>query len=433
MQNLGIEVAIEQAFGLQSAAGADGSELAGKTFGNSVHEYAGGLRYRIPFGAGHQVWISGTAGEHAFVFTSPSDCSGCRAMLHIPDTIYRFGRPGIGLRLELPGDFYRSRPAPAIATSSTRAARTWTDTSRTGPSAAWMSTWRWATGSRPIWKIRGSGQLRRYFYDMHSKAGDAYLAGGAIRPSTGPSAWGWPFSWAAASSRPGRPHLRRPHAPAIPPAGTGHSTHMRIQRPVGKTFSRAAAVLLAAGVLGCSGGGGPDVAGDVCHKADSCQALSGISAAQCKTLIDTSLTSRSGGARTDLENAYRACIGMTDCDGFRACVDGLMGGSGTGSGGSAGGTSGGTGGSADIGTGGSAAGGSGGSSAGRRYRRSAAGGSTGGNAAGGGAAAAAAAVPEAVRPAAEAERPAPQERGPGRAARERAAQGRAASRRRRSW
>ena len=29
-------------------------------------------------------------------------------------------------------------------------------------------------------EIRGSGQLRRYFYDMHSKAGDAYLAGGAI-------------------------------------------------------------------------------------------------------------------------------------------------------------------------------------------------------------------------------------------------------------
>ena len=160
---------------------------------------------------------------------------------------------------------------------------------------------------------------------------------------------------------------------------------MRIQRPVGKTFSRAAAVLLAAGVLGCSGGGGPDIAGDVCHKADSCQALSGISAAQCKTLIDTSLTSRSGGARTDLENAYRACIGMTDCDGFRACVDGLMGGSGTGSGGSAGGTSGGTGGSADIGTGGSAAGGSGGSPAGGTGG-SAAGGSTGGNAAGGGAA-----------------------------------------------
>src|SRR6185503_9242587 len=104
MQHLGIEIAIEQAFGLRSSAGADGSALAGKTFGNSVHEYAGGLRYRIPFGAGHQFWISGTAGEHAFVFTSPSDCSGCRAMLHIPDTIYRYARPAIGLRMAVTGD-----------------------------------------------------------------------------------------------------------------------------------------------------------------------------------------------------------------------------------------------------------------------------------------------------------------------------------------
>ena len=105
IQHLGIEAAIEQAFGLRSAAGTDGSALAGRTFGNAVHDYAGGLRYRIPFGAGHQVWISGTVGEHAFVFTSPSDCSDCRAMLHIPDIVYRYGRPGIGLRLELPADF----------------------------------------------------------------------------------------------------------------------------------------------------------------------------------------------------------------------------------------------------------------------------------------------------------------------------------------
>lgn len=54
MQHLGVEVGIEQAFGLRSEAGTDGSALAGKTFGNSVHEYAGGLRYRIPFGAGHR-------------------------------------------------------------------------------------------------------------------------------------------------------------------------------------------------------------------------------------------------------------------------------------------------------------------------------------------------------------------------------------------
>jgi glucosylceramidase len=158
---------------------------------------------------------------------------------------------------------------------------------------------------------------------------------------------------------------------------------MRIQWTVRKTLSRAA-VLLAVAMGGCNGGGGPDVAGDVCHKADSCQALSGISAAQCKDLINTSLTSRSGGARTDLESAYRACVAMTACDGFRACVDGLMQGGGTGSGGSAAGTGGGTGGDAITGTGGvagSAIGGSGGSAAGDTGGSAA--GGTGGSATGG--------------------------------------------------
>ena len=40
IQHLGIEAAIEQAFGLRSAAGTDGSALADRTFGNTVHDYA---------------------------------------------------------------------------------------------------------------------------------------------------------------------------------------------------------------------------------------------------------------------------------------------------------------------------------------------------------------------------------------------------------
>ena len=179
MQHLGIEVGIEQAFGLRSAAGTDGSALAGKTFGNSVHEYEGGLRYRIPFGAGHQVWISGTAGEHAFVFTSPSDCGDCRAMLHIPDTVYRYGRPGIGLRLELPGDFsftlgggYRY----LLNAGGAHLDGYFPHRTVGGVDADLALGYRITANV----EVRASGQLRRYFYDMHSKAGDAFIAGGAI-------------------------------------------------------------------------------------------------------------------------------------------------------------------------------------------------------------------------------------------------------------
>ena len=142
----------------------------------------------------------------------------------------------------------------------------------------------------------------------------------------------------------------------------------------------AAAALLAIGAIGCRGAG-PDVAGDVCRKADTCQALSGITAAQCKDVINTSLSSKSGQARADLESAYSVCA-MTDCASFRACVDGLMQGTTAGTGGSA---AGGTGGSAIAGASGSGAGGPGGDSGGSSVAGSGgnAAGGTGGNAAGG--------------------------------------------------
>nr|UXE44270.1 hypothetical protein Hi04_10k_c1556_00026 [uncultured bacterium] len=108
-------------------------------------------------------------------------------------------------------------------------------------------------------------------------------------------------------------------------------------------------VLLVVGVIGC-GKSGPDVAGDVCNKAETCGSLSGISAAQCKGVIDMSLASMSSASRTSVQNAYSACLAMRDCSAFSACINGVMGGGGSGTGGS------GTGGS---GTGGSGTGGSG--------------------------------------------------------------------------
>jgi glucosylceramidase len=130
----------------------------------------------------------------------------------------------------------------------------------------------------------------------------------------------------------------------------------------------AAALLL---VTGC-GSPGPDLAGDVCTKADTCKALSGITAAQCKNVINMSLASMPGAARSDAETAYRACLGMADCDVFNACIVGVMNGTGgtggtggTAAGGTTGGTAaGGRGGSAAPGAGGDAAGGTGGGAAG---------------------------------------------------------------------
>jgi glucosylceramidase len=119
-------------------------------------------------------------------------------------------------------------------------------------------------------------------------------------------------------------------------------------------------------VAGCARG--PDLAGNVCNKEDACNGLSGISAAQCTDAIDMSLGSMSSTARSGAENGYRACLGMSDCTVFKACVDAVMQGAGPGTGGSAGGGAGsgtggspsGTGGNSAVGTGGSSGGGTGG-------------------------------------------------------------------------
>jgi glucosylceramidase len=114
--------------------------------------------------------------------------------------------------------------------------------------------------------------------------------------------------------------------------------------------------LLALGVASCgSGSSGSSIAGDVCTKADACNALSGISAAQCKNVVNSSLQSKTGSARSDAENALNACLTAT-CANFKDCFDGALQG---GSGGSTG-----SGGSSVGGSGGSSAGGGGGSSLG---------------------------------------------------------------------
>jgi len=130
-----------------------------------------------------------------------------------------------------------------------------------------------------------------------------------------------------------------------------------------KTSWALLAVALVA--LGCGGGGsGRDIAKDVCTKADTCKSLSGISADQCKNVVNTSLQSKTGAARTDAEKALDACLTSADCSSISACIENALQG-GAGSGGSSGGnSSGGSAGSPVGGSGGNSSGGSGGSPAG---------------------------------------------------------------------
>jgi len=93
LKNLGLEAGLEQAFLVSSTL------PTGEKFGTSIHEFSGGLRYRIPFGAGHYFYGSGTGGEHAFTFKSGSGSD--RLALDIPDVIYWYIRPGVGIHFEV--------------------------------------------------------------------------------------------------------------------------------------------------------------------------------------------------------------------------------------------------------------------------------------------------------------------------------------------
>jgi glucosylceramidase len=121
--------------------------------------------------------------------------------------------------------------------------------------------------------------------------------------------------------------------------------------------------LLALGVAGCERGGGKDLAGDVCKRAETCNSLSGINAAQCKNVVNTSLGAKAPSERSDAERALDACLALADCASFKDCLEVWLEG-GSGSGGSGGSSAGGTGGSSAGGSGGSSAGGSGGSAVG---------------------------------------------------------------------
>jgi len=122
-----------------------------------------------------------------------------------------------------------------------------------------------------------------------------------------------------------------------------------------------AAGLLAFAISGC-GNSGKSIAGDVCQKADDCNSLSGISAAQCKDVVTQSLGALSSAARSDAEKALDACLSAADCASISGCIEGALAGGTGGSGGSGGNAAGGSGGDSAGGSGGNGVGGSGGSS-----------------------------------------------------------------------
>ena len=88
--NFGVEAEIQQAFGIST------SLPAGRSFNDGVHEYAGGLRYRVPFATSDDLFFSLALGEDAFTFNGPN-----RSSLATPDTVYHYTRVGTGMHVAI--------------------------------------------------------------------------------------------------------------------------------------------------------------------------------------------------------------------------------------------------------------------------------------------------------------------------------------------
>jgi hypothetical protein len=162
LKNLGVEANIEQAFLVSS------STPMGAKYGTSIHEFGGGLRYRMPFGAGHYFYGSLTGGEHAFLFKSGSDLTTSdRKNLDIPDTIYRFLRPGIGIHFELPAHLSVTLSG-GYRWIFNKAGTQWEKTFFPYSSVAGVDA-QVAVGYRltPMFEVRALVDWRRYFSSMN--------------------------------------------------------------------------------------------------------------------------------------------------------------------------------------------------------------------------------------------------------------------------
>jgi len=172
---IGLVAEIEQAVGTSSQISAESAFPNGATFPTSMHEFAGGIRYRIPVDP-WQIGLTVTGGEHAFWFVSGGGAD--RSQLEIPNMAYQFMRGGLDARVAVTSEFslgagagYRhvlnqggpiSRDFPHLTVAGVDV----------GVRAAYALT--------SSVEARLQADLRRYFYDMHSVRGDSLIAGGAV-------------------------------------------------------------------------------------------------------------------------------------------------------------------------------------------------------------------------------------------------------------
>ena len=173
--NIGLELEVQQGFAISSTLVTNGVST---TYKDVVHDYAGGGRYRFTFGSANDVYVSVTGGEDAFTFTGRSPTS----ILMIPDTIYHYVRPGLGLHLALGGGLGVSLAGGyrAVLNHAGPQFQQFFPRSTVAGADAELVV-RYAISD--MFEARAGLEWRRYWFAMHSQPGDTYIAGGAVDQS----------------------------------------------------------------------------------------------------------------------------------------------------------------------------------------------------------------------------------------------------------
>jgi len=172
---IGIVADVEQAVATSSQLAADATFPNGATFPTSMHEFSGGIRYRIPVGTS-QIGLAVTGGEHAFWFVSGGGAD--RSQLEVPNTAYQFVRGGMDARVAVTPDFSVGAGAGYryVLNQAGPVNKEFPHLTVAGVDVGVRAAYAFTSNI----EARLQADVRRYFYDMHSVRGDALIAGGAV-------------------------------------------------------------------------------------------------------------------------------------------------------------------------------------------------------------------------------------------------------------
>jgi hypothetical protein len=195
--NLGLDINVTQAFGVSSRT------PDGVSYPTQVHDYNGGVRVRFPL-QGLEPSLTIGYGDQAYAFSGAA-----RANLLLPDVHYHYVRAVAGLHVSLPSNLslfvsagYRQVLSPGEIKDTY-----FKNLTVAGAEAdAYV-----AYGINSTIEARVGVDFRRYFYSMHAKNGDSYIAGGAVDQTIAGS-----LSLAVLLGGPDQPRGSRSHSDDAP-------------------------------------------------------------------------------------------------------------------------------------------------------------------------------------------------------------------------